>query len=92
MKDRGFTLIELLIVIVILMIMGGIAVFAADMYQDDGRESNSEPHPVNTDPRQDWVDIGDYLSKRCDGTTMLYHNDYDNSVTASAHHEECAAR
>ncbi len=38
-QDAGFTLIELLIVIVILGILAGIAIFAVDAFKDDADDA-----------------------------------------------------
>ncbi|MDP3713674.1 MAG: prepilin-type N-terminal cleavage/methylation domain-containing protein [Mycobacteriales bacterium] len=38
-KDDGFTLIELLIVIVVLGILAGIAIFAVDAFQADAKNA-----------------------------------------------------
>ena len=41
-RENGFTLIELLIVIVILGILGGIAIFAVGQFRDDAKTSCSK--------------------------------------------------
>jgi hypothetical protein len=65
---------------VLVVVVGGAIFLAFTLWPQD--------MDVNTDPQVGWVDIGGGVSKRCDGTTMVY--DGYKALDVVPNHEECS--
>lgn len=51
--------------------------------------ANQHPEPTYNNPRHGKVVVDSHTSKRCDGRTLIYHDDYSGSISIVTHSPEC---